>query len=174
MSNYTSDADTMACTAMHMTVGLMGPAKDYNFHDAYSDKIADEVGGFVGLIAELQQYAVESERILAERDPEDFPGVYDYEVSEPFGLWFGKHMGEIGEVPSVAYGKAKLAEMIVEFFRAGWISEANHRMQSRYGLTLADAGMGEDDIVREADGRQTPEEFVSWWGEKYDLDPIPQ
>jgi len=106
----------MALTAMHMTVGLIQPHKGYNFHDAYSDHIQGGVGGFTGLLSELQQYAEESERLLVERDPEDFPGVYDYEVSEEFGAWFGRYMAEHGEVPPSKVGKAHLASMIVAFF----------------------------------------------------------
>ena len=74
--------------------------------------------GQLELIMELAEYAVYSEEKLEELNPEDYPGVYDYEVSDPFGHWFMAYViNNDGKVPSTEEGHAKLNELREEFFK---------------------------------------------------------
>lgn len=50
--------------------------------------------GCVELGLELSKYALFSEEELTRRNPDEFPGVYDYEVSNPFGQWFANQIIE--------------------------------------------------------------------------------
>lgn len=74
--------------------------------------------GHLELVQELAEYAVLSEQWIMEAKPQDFPGVYDYEVSEPFGEWFTDFVltSEGNVVPSKAEGTAKLRELFDAFF----------------------------------------------------------
>lgn len=73
--------------------------------------------GQLELVMELAEYAVYSEERLSEMNPEDYPGVYDYEVSDPFGRWFMQYVIDHGgEVPTTHEGRAKLDELITKFF----------------------------------------------------------
>lgn len=73
--------------------------------------------GQLELVMELAEYAIYSEERLEAMNPEDYPGVYDYEVSGPFGRWFMNYVIEHGgEVPSQEEGRAKLDELIAKFF----------------------------------------------------------
>ena len=53
--------------------------------------------------------------------------------------------------------------------RETWIQEVNRELFAVYGITLDDAGVDDDFIDRCLD--MTPDEFVDWYGEKYDLTP---
>ena len=53
---------------------------------------------------------------------------------------------------------------------ATWKHRVDAIMRRDFCIDTADAGLDEEDIARfYADGI-TPEEFVRWFGEKYDLD----
>ena len=47
----------------------------------------------------------------------DFPGVYDYEVSGPFGQWFGDHLLRHDVIPQTGEANEKLIELVSTFFR---------------------------------------------------------
>lgn len=74
--------------------------------------------GQLEVVAELVGCADRLEKIYAAL-PEDVrdssPGVWAYEVAEPFGKWFGTAAGN-GGVPSVAEADSQMAEMVAEFF----------------------------------------------------------
>lgn len=47
-----------------------------------------------------------------------YPGVFDYEVSSPFGKWFGEYVLEHGgEEPSQKEAQAWLVKAVDEFFK---------------------------------------------------------
>ena len=46
-----------------------------------------------------------------------FPGVFDYEVSGPFGKWFGEYILEHGEEPPHPEAQAWLEREIAAFFK---------------------------------------------------------
>ena len=84
---------------------------------ATADELYETWGmGAIELHQELSQYAVLSEEILDAMPNKNFPGVYDYEVSEPFGTWFASTLIGSGSVPDFEYAKKHLVERVVEFF----------------------------------------------------------
>lgn len=56
------------------------------------------------------------------------------------------------------------------------VSDFAEAMQSRYGMTIEDFGVGEDEIRQHlADALsqgETPADVVEWYGRKYDLTPV--
>jgi hypothetical protein len=46
-----------------------------------------------------------------------YPGVFDYEVSGPFGKWFGEFILEHGEEPPNAEAQAWLEKEVTAFFK---------------------------------------------------------
>ena len=98
--------DNAAITATFMVVGMTG-----NDDDLYGR-----------LLDQLCQYAALSEQIIEVitrgDGGYDFPGVYDYEVSEPFGAWFRIEIlsDEDGNAPDFEAAKAKLIDLACRFF----------------------------------------------------------
>lgn len=89
----------VAVTASFMTTGMMVVDAKYRTtgeDGRYTHDIYEAWGnGGIELHEELCQYAKLSEKIVAfiSNNLEiDFPGVYDYEVSEPFGTWFAERL----------------------------------------------------------------------------------
>lgn len=71
-------------TAMFMAKGAVRDGMDRSNFDAY--------GGQIGFFDALSEYAqVVEYRCAIEAD---FPGVIDYEVSEPFGRWYALNRPE--------------------------------------------------------------------------------
>ena len=68
----------------------------------------------------LCDYAETSEKIIEFlRDNKtnfDFPGVYDYDVSEPFGQWFGDYLLRHDAAPQIEEANEKLFELVSTFF----------------------------------------------------------
>lgn len=53
--------------------------------------------------------------------------------------------------------------------RAGWVRAVDRLLRQDWYLSVADAGIDEEQLSRAwADG-ETPEAFVAWFAEKYDL-----
>lgn len=109
--------DNAAITATFMVVGMTG-----NDDDLYG-RLLDHWGkGCFELHYELCQYAALSEQIIEAitrgDGGYDFPGVYDYEVSEPFGAWFRIEVlsDEDGNAPDFEVAKAKLIDLACRFF----------------------------------------------------------
>lgn len=80
----------LTTTAIYMAMGMDRELKDDQC-DAYQ-ALSDKLGGHIGIMQIAIQCAEESERFLSEIGPQNFPGVYDYEISEPFGAWLGETM----------------------------------------------------------------------------------
>ena len=104
-----------AVTASFMVVGMT-----CNDDGVYDQLIERWENGCFELHFELCKYATLSEQIVGAiqqdaGDSFDFPGVYDYEVSEPFGRWF---RGEILSTGSASFEEAKahLIELACRFF----------------------------------------------------------
>lgn len=61
-----------------------------------------------------------------------------------------------------------------------WKRIVDALMKRDYAIDTDDAGLGGEDIARFFADGDTPEEFVSWFAEKYDLDrcdsyfPVPR
>ena len=87
---------------------------------ATADELYETWGmGAIELHQDLCNYALLNEEILDLMPNKDFPGVYDYEVSEPFGTWFASTLIGSGSVPDFADAKRNLVERAVEFFAQG-------------------------------------------------------
>ena len=54
---------------------------------------------------------------------------------------------------------------------AHWRREVDDLMKRGYGIDTADAGLSGEDVLRYWHGGQSPETFVGWFAEKYDLTP---
>jgi len=52
-----------------------------------------------------------------------------------------------------------------------WRKTVDKVLKSTYAITVEDAGIGDQQLVPHWEGRESPEEFVSWFGTKYDLQP---
>jgi hypothetical protein len=73
--------------------------------------------GCLEFMQELALYAIYSEQKLQEINPEDYPGVYDYEVSGQFGRWYADFtVRHGGHIPSPALGREQLDFYIARFF----------------------------------------------------------
>ena len=109
--------DNAAITATFMAVGMSG-----NDEALYSRLLDHWDKGCFELHYELCQYATLSEQIIdvitRGDGGYDFPGVYDYEVSEDFGLWFAEEIlkDEDGNAPDFEVAKAKLIALACRFF----------------------------------------------------------
>lgn len=107
--------NNLACTAAYMALGLDIEAREQPVvlgqWSTYSGS------GHFELMLELTQHARHSEAYI-ERNYKnaDYPGVYDYEVSEPFGRWFGQYLLEHGEPPSRTMARIELEARINKFF----------------------------------------------------------
>src|SRR3989338_10882601 len=53
----------------------------------------------------------------------NYPGVFDYEVSSPFGKWFGEYILEHGDEPPQAEAKLWLVKEVTAFFTQGSTEE---------------------------------------------------
>lgn len=85
------------------------------------DKLLAHYGqGCLELCAEVTQFAELSEMLLDAAFTvieKDFPSVYDYEVSEPFGAWFRQYMlAADGATPSTYIAASELANRVFQFF----------------------------------------------------------
>lgn len=75
--------------------------------------------GHIELMSSLSGYAMHSEMQLMAREDEEYPGVFDYEVSEEFGRWYGQYIiDRRGTPPADLVARAKLDELIARFFGA--------------------------------------------------------
>jgi hypothetical protein len=103
------------CTAMFICEGL---------HDSGYDKViaaaAAKCEGWCETVEDISKYAefitTHAQRFV---DLEfDYPGVFDYEVSAPFGRWFGEQL-IAGTWPSVTQAHEKIKELVMRFFTQG-------------------------------------------------------
>jgi hypothetical protein len=111
---FSEQNDINACaTAMFMWEGVMLATineNNYTFYEVWGK-------GVLELAQELARYAVFSEQELLLRNPEDYPGVYDYEVSIDFGHWFAQHIVDNdGAEPQFEKGCEELKRRMDEFF----------------------------------------------------------
>ncbi len=53
-----------------------------------------------------------------------------------------------------------------------WRGTVAKRLHQIYCITIEDAGIDEDYLIGHWRSNETPFEFVKWFGNKYDLDPI--
>ena len=99
----------ISVTAMFMAIGA--EATFTNNDDEY----ADFVGGQIGFMRDLVGFAEEAHRIAETLSLEDL-GVFDYEVSEPFGAWYANQAISNDQLPAYNEARAKLTRLICRFY----------------------------------------------------------
>lgn len=107
----------IAVTASFMAIGM-----SRNDEARYNKLLEAWGNGCLELHYELSEYAVLSEKIvdfLVEECCCEFPGVYDYEVSEPFGEWFGDYVLVYKDVPGNSEAVPILIHLACKFFAQG-------------------------------------------------------
>lgn len=129
VSNHPS-VTTVAMSAAFLAIGMKEHA---DFERACARYSESEEGGQIELVAALTSYAP----IIAtffDNEERDFPGVFHYEVTEPFGAWFAESLCATGKLPGWIDGMVKLAEMIEAFFAQGCNQDP---MQEKTSVTRA-------------------------------------
>jgi hypothetical protein len=53
-----------------------------------------------------------------------------------------------------------------------WRREVDEKFAADYGITIEDSGIDDDYLKPHWEMKQSPYEFIEWYGIKYDLDPI--
>ncbi|MBB1089921.1 hypothetical protein HUU61_01335 [Rhodopseudomonas palustris] len=51
-----------------------------------------------------------------------------------------------------------------------WKRAVDRRLEALYAITIADAGIDDVHLTTHWEAGQPPDEFVEWFGNKYDLD----
>lgn len=113
----------IACTASFMTMGMAESEHKHRTYDEQGRSNRDlyttwDKGG-IELHIELCQYAQLAEMLCnfaCDKCNYSFTGVYDYEVSEPFGRWFAEYLFEYGDAPSYSDASEKLMRDTALFF----------------------------------------------------------
>jgi hypothetical protein len=103
----TAHAHNVAVTAIYIRLGL---------GDGLPQSLFDHHSGHIGVDDQVAEYAVLSYELCEKLQPLDWPGVYDYEVSEPFGTWLRNRVDQGDNLPALYIALPKMVEMIAEFF----------------------------------------------------------
>lgn len=103
-----------ASTAANMLDG-MGVSGNTAKWKAMHDSIEDYGMGFVELTQWLADMGYYSTAKLQAGNPQNFPGVYDYEVSYEFGAWVYDELTQRG-MPGKIPAYAKIDELAEAFF----------------------------------------------------------
>ena len=100
-------------SAMHMTDGLVS-------HPDFKAALSrwQRHSGCDSLFLELAEYAVLADQLYQEGfdKHQDCPGIFDYEVSCPFGGWFCEQIDENGNTTRHSLAEAELRKMAQEFW----------------------------------------------------------
>lgn len=128
---------TIACTAGHMVGGLiLSRLERVRIKDLLN---AFEGSGYLELIDEVTQYAPYA-CALFEAGYEavgEYPGVGDYEVSEPFGQWMGGRIIELGGEVDPREAVQWLKAAMFEFFAVA-TEDVELRQRLRDALTAVE------------------------------------
>ena len=109
---YKADTHAMAVTALNILDGM-----DHHEHFEELQPVWDEYGmGFDGFCGWIVNEATMSEAKLEAREVQDFPGVYDYDVSCQLGHDIMQHMLRTQKLPSEELISHWLDVLIDSFF----------------------------------------------------------
>ena len=115
----------VALTAIYMRLGFANPLPV---------RLVESYGGLIGVDSEIVEFALLSGELLDKLAPiDDWPGVYEYEVSWPFGAWLRAEVDSRGRFPHMDVAKPKMIELMVDFF-----SLAGHPMDQLYKQLCGD------------------------------------
>ena len=109
-------------TAAFFMEGIHDARQDHNITPNYDVVIETWGKGCIELVDSLVSYvpfATQLCEAAALTCDGMYPGVFDYEVSSPFGKWFGEYILEHGDEPSTEKARAWLVIHIGEFFTQG-------------------------------------------------------
>ena len=53
-----------------------------------------------------------------------------------------------------------------------WKRQVDKAMVQKYAIDTTDAGLGEEELLKHWQQEPSATEFVTWYGEKYDLTPL--
>ena len=110
----------VSTTATFMIVGMLSEKNTGLSEMRYTKLLERWENGAVELHATLCEYAETSEKIIEflreNKTAFDFHGVYDYEVSEPFGQWFGDYLLRHDVIPQTSDANRELFELTSTFF----------------------------------------------------------
>lgn len=76
-------------------------------------------GGFIEFCVWITEISVATNEWLESLNPQDFPGVFDYEVSYELGSWILKQVLGNGRLPEEAEWMAQMQELTSDFFAQG-------------------------------------------------------
>jgi hypothetical protein len=113
-------------TAGFFMEGLHDARPDHNVKPNYDGLIEIWNKGCIELVDSLVSYApyaIQLCEAAAIAGDGNYPGVFDYEVSSPFGKWFGEHILEHGDEPSKIDAYIWLVNAVGEFFTQGATEE---------------------------------------------------
>lgn len=125
------DQNQTAITAAFVMEGLH---KDHGYYALLQawDK------GAIELVSAVMEYVpiIHRLRSVAEAVVGEYPGVFEYEVSAPFGHWLGDTIAEEGDMPEQGHAVAILTDLVESFFRRDADADLSRRLhQALYGGT---------------------------------------
>lgn len=115
------DHKEVALAAIYIMHGFAGCKQHQQAIEAWYKKGYE--GGHLELMAIISAFALEVVTIQIERSDDEYPGVFHYEVVEPFGKWLCEQVAASGKPPSEEDGNRKLRELTHAFFTQGEASE---------------------------------------------------
>lgn len=107
--------DTVAMTAAFLYAGM---SSYENYGLSYTRFVESGSGGMIELVASVTNYAPLIATVF-DNETRDFPGVFHYEVTEPFGKWFAESLHATGELPDSKVGIKRIGELVEAFFSQG-------------------------------------------------------
>jgi hypothetical protein len=120
------DQHQTAITAAFVMEGL---------HDAGYDRVVKAYsghGGAIELVDAVMAWvpAIERLRAAAEAVHDEYPGVFEYEVSSAFGHWIGESIVDDGDLPDRAHAMGILIDLVESFFRVRDDKDLSRRMRA--------------------------------------------
>ena len=110
-----------AVVGAYMLSGLVnaGTASSGERQKLLLDTCGDGAGGHIGLVSELCEYAEYALKLcqLGFDLTGDYPGVWEYEVVEPFGVWYAEQLIENENVVTEDEAQTWLRDATFAFFK---------------------------------------------------------
>lgn len=113
----TPDTLSVSITAMNIMDGV----EHAKYWEVLQPAWEEEGFGFIEFCGWLTELGIMSEEMLEERQPQDFPGVYDYEVSYELGQQITQYVLTFKRLPSEVDCRRWLSILADGFFRQGGV-----------------------------------------------------
>ena len=136
-NNQETNMRDQLITAGFFMEGLHDARPDHNVNSNYDGLIEVWDKGCIELVDALVAYVPFTAQLCeagAIASDGIYPGVFDYEVSSPFGKWFGEHILETGDEPSRVNAQTWLVVHIQEFFTQGTTKEQAYEVKTAINL----------------------------------------